>query len=218
LFDIGAFKMIERLACKLGRNDEVPNIELADYLCRNNDTEGIKEIVDGLKGKDKAVANDCIKVLYEIGDRNPKLISEYANDFVSCLRSKNNRLAWGSMTALAKIAEYAPEPIFEKLPVVVAAYEEGSVITVDNSISVFAGLCKADNKYAERILPILLKHLQKCKPKEVSQHAERASICFNSRNAGDFIQILEIRKSHLTASGQTRIKKLLIILHELRQS
>ena len=130
--------MIERLACKLGRNDEVPNIELAEYLCQHNDTGGIKEIVDGFMGTDKDVANDCIKVLYEIGERKPELISVYANEFISCLRSKNNRLAWGSMTALAKIAEYAPEPIFEKLPLIVAAYEDGSVITVDNSISVFA--------------------------------------------------------------------------------
>ena len=39
--------MIERLACKLGRNDEVSNIELAEYLCQYDDTDGIKEIVDG---------------------------------------------------------------------------------------------------------------------------------------------------------------------------
>ena len=40
--------MIEKLACKLGRNDEIPNIELAEYLYQHSDTAGIKEIVDGL--------------------------------------------------------------------------------------------------------------------------------------------------------------------------
>jgi hypothetical protein len=209
--------VIERLACKLGRNDEVPNIELAEYLCQHNDTDGIKEIVDGFVGTDKAVANDCIKVLYEIGERKPDLISIYVNEFISFLRSKNNRLAWGSMTALSKITECAPEPIYEKLPVIVAAYEDGSVITVDNSISVFAGLCKANEGYAETVLPIILNHLKKCRPKDVPQHAERAFVCVNSKNANAFIEVLETRMPHLAASGQSRIKKLLKNLYDLQQ-
>jgi hypothetical protein len=80
--------IIEKIACKLGCNDEIPNIELAEYICKHNDSVGIKEIVDGFKYEDKAVANDCIKVLYEIGKRNPILISGDASEFISCLRSK----------------------------------------------------------------------------------------------------------------------------------
>ena len=207
--------MIEKIASQLGRNDEAPNIELAEYLCLHDDAAGIKEIVGGFKGKDKAIANDCIKVLYEIGKRKPDLIAGYADDFIASLRSKNNRLAWGSMTALATITEIIAASIFEKLPIVIAAYEAGSVITVDNSISVFAGLCKSNDKYTETVLPILIKHLQKCKPKEVAQHAERSSVCFNSKNAVDFIAVLEARKPHLTSSGQTRIEKLLKLLRAI---
>ena len=97
--------MIEKLAFSLGRNDELPNIELAQQLCKENNAEGIKEIVEGLKNKDKRIANDCIKVLYEIGDKNPALIAEYADVFINLLNSRSNRLVWGSMTALASIAE-----------------------------------------------------------------------------------------------------------------
>ena len=208
-------RVIEKLACKLGRKDEVPNIELAEYICQHNDTAGIEEIVDGFKGNDKAVANDCIKVLYEVGERNPNLISAYADDFISFLHSKNNRLAWGSMTALAKIAECASEPIFKRLPLVISAYERGSVITVDNSISVFAKLCKVNDNYAKMILPILLEHLRKCKPKEVAQHAERASICFCENNANEFIEVLEKRVSHLSSSQQSRVNKLIRKLRDL---
>ena len=208
--------MIEKLACKLGRNDEIPNIELAEYLCQHNDTDGIKEIAGGFKGKDRAVANDCIKVLYEIGERNPRLICGYADDFISGLYSGNNRLVWGSMTALAKISEIASKAIFEKIEAVIAAYENGSAITIDNSISVFAGLCKADAAYEKTVLPILLNHLENCRPKEVPQHAERASICFNSDNADCFIGVLEKRIVQLTAPGQIRVKKLLKKLYGLR--
>jgi len=80
--------MIERLACKLGRNDEAPNIELAVELSRNNDRTGIKEIVDGFVGADKVIANNCIKVLYEVADKKPELIADYANEFIKCLNSK----------------------------------------------------------------------------------------------------------------------------------
>ena len=207
--------MIEKLACKLGRNDEAPNVELAEYLCHHNDDAGIREIVGGLKGKDRAVANSCIKVLYEVGGRKPELISVYAGDFISCLHSKNNRLIWGAMTALAKIAELAPEPIYENLPAVVAAYEEGSVITVDNSISVFAGLCKSGDQYSETVLPIIINHLRTCRPKEVPQHAERASACFSSGNADAFIEVLGQRLMHLTETGQRRVNKLLKKLYNI---
>jgi len=156
-------------------------------------------------------------VLYEVGDRNPKLISDYADDFISFLHSKNNRVAWGSMIALANIAEHAPESITERLPLVISAYERGSVITVDNSITVFAALCKINASCAESVLPILITHLQKCKPKQVSQHAERASICFNSDNASVFIEVLEKRVSYLAPSQQTRVNKLLKKLHALQE-
>ncbi|MDR0468558.1 MAG: hypothetical protein LBH09_01120 [Peptococcaceae bacterium] len=207
--------VISRLACKQGRNDEAPNIELAEDLCQNKDTAGIDEIITGFKGADRAVANDCIKVLYEIGERKPELISGYANEFLPFLHSKNNRLAWGSMTALAAITAYASDTVFAGLLLVLSAYENGSVITVDNSISVFAKLCKADNRYAETVLPILISHLQKCRPKDVAQHAERASVCFSNDNASAFTEALEARMHDLAPSQQARIKKLIKKLHDL---
>ncbi|QOS97527.1 hypothetical protein JNUCC42_13070 [Brevibacterium sp. JNUCC-42] len=201
--------MIERLACKMGRNDEIPNIELAEMLCENEDIVGIKEIVDGFNGKDKAIANDCIKVLYEIGFRKPELIAGFAKDFISHLHSKNNRLVWGSMTALAYITELAPEIVFENLSIIKNAYENGSVITIDNSISVFAKLCNANKDYMNIVFPIIINHLSKCRPKEVPQHAERAMICMDSNNAKDFIEILEKRKQNLSPAQIARINKIL---------
>ncbi len=208
---------IEKLACKLGRNDEAPNIELAECLCAHGDRSAIKEIVGGFCGKDKAVAGDCIKVLYETGKRRPELISPYASEFADGLRSKNNRLVWGSMMALAQITQLVPQLIFERLSDVIAAYEAGSVITADYGVSVLAGLCKAGRGYAETVLPILLAHLQTCRPKEVAQHAERASVCFEKHNANAFIGVLEQRCPHLPPPQQARVKKLLKALYSLQK-
>jgi len=50
----------------------------------------------------------------------------------------------------------------------------------------------------------------------VPQHAERASICYTSKNAGAFAEVLEKRLPHLAATGQARVRKLLKKLYDLR--
>ncbi len=54
-----------------------------------------------------------MKVLYEIGYLTPELIADYADDFLKLLRSKNNRMVWGGMIALATIAETKPREIWK---------------------------------------------------------------------------------------------------------
>ena len=201
--------MIELLACKLGRNDEAPNIELAELLCANEDAHGIREIVDGLKSEDQAVANDCIKVLYEIGYRSPNLIADYAGDFISLLSSKNNRMVWGGMTALTYIVPFKPEVLYNRLPEIIAAYENGSVITIDNSISVFAELCKANKAYRTEIFPILIRHLKCCRAKEIPQHFERISVCIDADTQEAFVKVLKTRMDELSESQKVRVMKVI---------
>ncbi|MHC0038336.1 hypothetical protein [Pseudoneobacillus sp. C159] len=207
--------MIEKLACNLGRKDEELNIELAKYLSEQEDQNGIEEIVNGLNAKDKAVVNDCIKVLYEIGYRKPELIASYATVFMSNLLSKNNRLSWGSMIALGTVAEISADEIFPHLDIIKKAYEVGSVITVDHSISVFAKLCKADKNYMKEVFPIIINHLSQCRSKEVPQHAERAMICIDITNSQDFVEVLESRKSELTSSQLNRVNKVIKMVTHL---
>lgn len=201
--------MIEKIAYNLHRNDEEPNILLAELLCNTEDAAGIHEIAEGLADKKKEIANDCIKVLYEIGERKPELIGDYAQDFIQLLQSKNNRLVWGGMTALAKIASLRHQEIFENFDIVKKAYEEGSVITVDNAVSVFAGLCRAGSEYERTVFPLILNHLQTCGSREVSQHAERAFVCVNQGNAKAFAEVLLQRKDALTEAQQKRVDKLI---------
>lgn len=201
--------MFEKLAFSLGSNSEVPNIALAVELCQTNNRDGLKEIVEGLKNKNKAIANDCIKVLYEVGERKPELLEEYTEDIILLLKSKNNRLVWGGMTALAAIADRKPLEIYSHIDSIKKAYESGSVITVDNSMTVFAKICRANKQFEKEIFPFLIKHLSTCRPKEIPQHAERISICIDHENAKEFITILEKRKGILTPSQLKRLHKII---------
>ncbi|WP_342599578.1 hypothetical protein MHB48_20155 [Psychrobacillus sp. FSL H8-0483] len=45
--------IVPKLASKLQRRDEEPNIELAQELVNNHNLEGIKEVIQNLSNKDK---------------------------------------------------------------------------------------------------------------------------------------------------------------------
>lgn len=200
---------LEKLASALGRNDEQPNIDLAIELVKRKDKLQIKELIDGLADKKTLVANDCIKVLYEIGAREPGLIAEHALVFIELLQSKNNRFVWGAMTALAQIAPMRAQEIFAHFEAVRTAFEKGSVITVDNGVSVLAQLSKADKKYEAVLFPLILQHLKTCRAKEIPQHAERAAICVNGTNAALFKNVLGMRQAELTEAQKKRVDKVL---------
>ena len=201
--------VLDQLASSLDRRDEVPNQELARALAAKKDKKGIRELVENLWNKDKNLQSDCIKALYEVGAIEPKLIADYADDFVKCLRSKNNRLAWGGMTALAEVAKANPDAVFKHLDEIKKAKETGSVITVDNAISTLAYTASANDRYNKAIFPYLLEHLSGCRPKEVPQHSEKTMPAVNTSNKADFIKVLEKRTEDLSGSGLARVKKVI---------
>jgi hypothetical protein len=201
--------VLNRLASSLGHRDEVPNQELARGLAAQKDKAGIREIAENLCNKDKNIQADCIKVLYEIGYLNPSLIADYTEDFVSCLKSKNNRLVWGGMTALAEVAKVNPDAVFKHLDEIQKAKETGSVIIVDTSISTLAYTAATNDKYNQDIFPYLLEHLSSCRPKEVPQHSEKILSAVTSSNKADFINVLEKRMEDLSGSGLSRVKKVI---------
>lgn len=202
--------VIHRLASSLDRNDELPNQELAKELCRTNNAIAIAELVQHLFTGNNAIKSDCIKVLYEIGEAGkPELIAPYADEFIKLLKSNNNRLIWGAMTALSTIAPLVPEKIFKQIDIVLEAIQNGSVITVDQGISVLAKVGSMKEEFEKAVLPFLLNHLEICKPREVAQHSERSMIIINLKNKEDFRRVLTKRFDDLIPSQLTRVKKVL---------
>jgi hypothetical protein len=200
--------VLHKIAYFQNRRDEIPNQELAGELIREQNCEGIGEIAENLWNKDKNIQNDCIKVLYEIGESRPELITPYIDDFFRLLKSKNNRMVWGAMTALAAIAAVKPEKIYENIDQIYVAMENGSVITIDNGIKALAIVAAQNQLYNEKISPFLIHHLQTCRPQEVPQHAEKSMPAVNQQNKADFLKVLHKRETDLSASQMVRIKKI----------
>ena len=133
--------IIPKLASSLNRRDEVPNQELAKQIAAKKDKKAVQELIDNLHNKSKDIQNDCIKVLYEIGDINPSLISDYAKEFIALLDNKNNRLQWGAMTAINTITLENPKVVYASLLKIIAAADKGSVITKDYAVNILIKLC-----------------------------------------------------------------------------
>ena len=201
--------VLNRIAHFQNRRDEVPNQELARDLAARKDKSGVREIAEHLWDQDAHVAADCIKVLYEVGYLNPALIGGYVEDFVKLLKSRNNRLVWGAMIALAEAARANPDAVYRHLAEIKQAMDSGSVITVDNAVKALALAAAAHAEANRAIFPILLKHLQTCRPKDVAQHSEKSLPAVTAANKSKFILALEKRLEDLSGSGLARVKKVI---------
>ncbi len=206
--------IISKLACSLGRNDEVPNQILAKELAEKQNKKDIRELADNLQNKDKNIQNDCIKVLYEIGYLKPELIAEHFQNFFDLLSSRNNRLVWGGMIALSTIAQLKADKVVANHKAILGLLNAGSVITVDNAVRCLARAASQKDSYREKILPSLFKHLETCRPKEVPMHGEFVSVAIDKKNQNKFIAILKKRQTEMTDAQKARINKMIKILEK----
>ena len=200
---------LNKIAFFQNRRDEVPNQQLARELAENEDKVGIAEIAENLQHKNKSVQSDCLKVLYEIGYLKPDLIAIYVSEFLELLKSKNNRMVWGAMIALATIADKKPREIYAKIEDVTAAIQKGTLITVVWGVKTLAKLAAADNTYKQKIFPILMTQLKTCIPRDFPMHAESILPAIDPKNKNEFLSIIENRKTEMTTAQLSRLKKVI---------
>jgi len=184
--------ILNKLASSLHRRDEEANQLLAEEIVKANDAKAIAELVENLNNKSRDIQNDCIKVLYEIGERKPALIASYLRNFVGLLENKNNRLQWGAMTALDAIATEDPGAIFKVLTKIIVAAEGGSVITRDHAVNILVKLC-AVKQYSDTAFPFLIEQIQRSPSNQLPMYAEKAMPFINEKNRPVFIKTLNSR-------------------------
>jgi HEAT repeat protein len=201
--------IIAQLASSLGRRDEVSNQELAKKIAENNDEGAVQELIENLQHKSAAIQNDCIKVLYEVGEQKPVLIAGYAPTFVELLSHKNNRLQWGAMTALYAIVKEYPKTIQENLVKIVAAADSGSVITKDYAVKILICLC-AFKIYADDAFTLLNEQLLSSPTNQLPMYAELAIPVINDDNKGVFVKTLMSRLDNIEKdTKRKRVEKVI---------
>jgi hypothetical protein len=208
--------VLDRLATTLGRNDEAPNQALAAEIAARGDAAAVDELVAHLRRSDRAIQSDCIKVLYEIGERRPELIAPHAGVFLDTLSSKNNRLVWGAMTALGTIAGQVTDRIWPRIDEVIRANDAGSVITQDWGIRVLTAVAAHDPTYAQRLFPYLLQFLEACIPRDLPKHTESILPAVTAANRDRFLTVLRAREAELKPSQAARLRRVYRALPQIR--
>lgn len=182
---------------------------MAKEIAIKNNKAAVKELVENLSGKNKDIQNDCIKVLYEIGEIKPKLIAEYAKTFTNLLQHKNNRLQWGAMTALYTIVPENPKLIYSLLAKIIDASDKGSVITKDNAVKIMVRL-GAVNEYAAGVFSLLNEQLIKSLTNQLPTYAELSIPVVNDKNKKLFVKTLSARLNNIEKdSGRKRVEKII---------
>lgn len=202
--------VLNKLASALNRRDEVPNQELAKEIVRTGDKRAVKELVENLAHRDKNIPSDCIKVLYEIGEREPALLAAYYHEFGKLLDSKNNRLVWGAMTALDTIAALEPKGVHSLLAKILeVADNSGSVIARDHAVGILVKLGSL-KQYADECTPLLVEQLQTCPDNQLPMYAEMSLGLVNEKNRAALQKVMTRRLPELPKeSQQKRVAKVL---------
>ena len=182
----------DRLARAMGRGDEKPNVALAEEIVASGDQRATADLVDILHNGKRAARGDAVKVLCEIAQRQPALTAAYLPDFLTQMESSNNRLVWGSITAIAYISQVEPVAVCARLPEILAAADQGSVIAKDQAIRILATLAASSETYGG-LVPIMCERLQACAINQLPMYAEQIAAAVAAQDRPAIARVLQQR-------------------------
>lgn len=181
--------VVAKLASALGRNDERPNVALAEALAKEPDQSAIAELAGLLTAGGKAQKHDAIKVLYELGDRRPELIAPHLGTFLFLLTTRDNRLLWGALRALSTLGTTVPRELSPHLDAILAAADRGSVIAKDGAMKLLSDL-NAVPDLNPSVTPVLLERLKQAAVNQVPMYAEFAAPTMADKDLPAFCTIV----------------------------
>lgn len=206
--------VISKLTSSLNRRDEAPNVELAIAIAEKGDKGAVKELIDNLQNAGKDIQHDCIKVIYETGERKPELISPYAKEIIRQLDSKSNRMQWGAMTAVSFIVSENPQLVYAALPKIIDIADKGSVITKDYAVNILIKLT-AVKKYSKEAFNLLIHQLKISAANQLPMYAERALPVITAENKELFVKTLQGRLNDV--EKETKRKRIEKVINKLKK-
>ncbi len=207
--------VINQLSSSLGHKGNDANIALAKELAETENSDAIKELVENLKNKDKKIQADCIKTLYEVAYIKPDLIASYYSEFLELLSNKNNRLVWGGMIALMTITDLKSKELFESLDLISDTVNQGSIITIDSGVEIYAKLNKY-SEYQDKVENLLTDQLWKCPIKQLPKYMEKSIISITEWNKEIYKKIINERKPECEKDSQVkRLDKVLKQIYKI---
>ncbi len=201
--------VVSQLASSLDRRDEEPNIALAEKLASEGDTASIAILVDLLSTGTKALKHDAIKTLYETAERRPELLAPHVDTFLEVLRSKDNRMVWGAMSALAALAAVTPEKLMSEINAILEIADRASVISKDKAMALLATL-NSDPRYHDILMPVIFTRLANAATNQTPMYAELTAPSLLQDDIPRFEEIVRTRIAEIPQPAKkARLEKLL---------
>jgi hypothetical protein len=189
------------------RRDERANVELAELIAKRSDFDSVSEVVSNLG--DRKLQADCIKILYEVAERNPELVAPHAELFLPLLDHKNNRMVWGAMCAIDATASMRSDLVYAYLDKLSEVTATGTVITRDHFVNILIKLAATK----DGIIPLIMEQLAGAPVNQFPMYAERAAPLFRERHRDEFVAILSRRSPEM--NNEAKRKRLAKVLKTL---
>lgn len=167
--------LADQLASALNRRDEQPNIELAEKLAKQTELSGeVLELISIVKHANKPEQHDAIKVLYELAARKPNAFEDKLEFVFDLLKTKDNRILWGTLTLLSKICAFDLNATYENLTQILDAADRGSVIAKDATFEILLALANSAS-YQDQAGEHLIAFLADAAPNQLPLYAEKTA-------------------------------------------
>lgn len=202
-------KIIAQLACASDRRDEQPNIDLAIKLAETGDKAEIDALFEIVQSGTAPQRADAIKAFYELSERRPEVVVHQLDALITLLNTKNNRILWGVMSALAPLAQIAPDQIIPHLNTILDAGDRGSVIAKDKLMMLLAHL-NTDERFADQITPLIIQRLRYAAINQTPMYAEITAPTIRQQNWPQFAKTVSDRMADIPQPAKTkRLQKVL---------
>jgi len=203
-----------RLASALKRKDQAPNIELAIDIVEAEDCEATRELAELLATGTKSQRHEALKVLYEIGYREPAMLAPHIELLFDELDSSNNRTLWGAMIALSTLVAANPTRIMKGIDQLMDAAERSSVIAKYHMVKILVALAALPRHHNE-VMPHLFQMVESAAINQFPTYAERAAeVLIQPSEAKRLITLIEAR--HFPANHAAKARRMAKLVRSLR--
>jgi hypothetical protein len=188
----------DRLAYSLNRRDQVPNKMLAQDIADTEDVSKLQELIEFLNSKPhRRLQMDAMLTIAYVGEQAPEMILPHIDFLVEKLKDSIDRVSWGSMIALSNVSTMALSKMYENLPKILDAMDDGSIVGRDHGYRILINLYGVE-KYSNDLFVILLEQLKKAPPNQLGQYVERLIEVVLPRHLAQLALIVEEQRKDLT--------------------
>jgi hypothetical protein len=201
--------VLNKIATAFKMRGGIANRALAEEIIITKDKSAVAELIEGLHHQNRNIQSDCIKVLIQVGQREPALIAQYLPVFGKLLGGNNSRLVWGAMIALHSIAEQEPRGVYSLLPRIMAAVDAGSVVARDHAVGILVKLA-ALKQYSAKCFPLIVEQVMSCPNNQFPTYAEKALAVVTDKNRERLREVVAARLDGVEQeSKRRRVEKVL---------